>query len=156
MLFTEWLNLKESHLYPSVTVQMDKMGSLHLWMGEVEPQQVGKYLYKANGKEADLYIQEGKQDINDFINYLTSDEKQDLLNGYPVVTNNIPDDYFSTNEGKKSKKWIQKTHMKTGAFKDYCGGKVTAACIEKGLKSDDPTTVRRASLAKTLRKIVKD
>ena len=46
--------------------------------------------------------------------------------------------------------------MKTGAFTDYCGGKVTAACIEKGLKSDDPTTVKRASLAKTLRKIAKD
>jgi len=65
-------------------------------------------------------------------------------------------EWMELREGKKPKKWIQKTDMKTGAFTDYCGGKVTAACIEKGLKSDDPTTVRRAYLAKTLRKIAKD
>lgn len=59
-------------------------------------------------------------------------------------------------EGKKrKKKWIQKVGMEKGAFTDYCGGEVTADCIEKGLKSDDPHVVKMANLAKTLRKIGK-
>lgn len=48
------------------------------------------------------------------------------------------------------KKWIPHD-LKKGAFTDYCGGKVTDACIDKGEKSDNPTTRRRAVLAKTFR-----
>jgi len=58
-------------------------------------------------------------------------------------------------EGKKKKKWIQKADIKKGAFTDYCGGEVTADCIEKGLKSDDPHVVKMANLAKTFRKMGK-
>lgn len=152
MLFSEWLNLKEAHLYPTTTLQMNSMGHLHMWQGEVKPVQTGKYNFAVNGKEADVYMQ-NQNDVDSVLNYLSSEEKEELHNGYPVVTNSIPDDYFTTTEAKK---WIQKTDMKKGAFTDYCGGKVTSACIEKGLKSDDPTTVKRASLAKTLRKIAKD
>jgi len=53
------------------------------------------------------------------------------------------------------KKWIQGAIKKPGAFREYCGGKVTNECINRGLRSPDPTTRRRASLAKTLRKISK-
>ena len=59
----------------------------------------------------------------------------------------------SISEGKRVKKWIGKIDVKKGAFTDYCGGEVTADCIEKGLKSDDPHVVRMANLARTFRKI---
>lgn len=43
-----------------------------------------------------------------------------------------------------------------GSFTKYCGGKVTDECIKRGLNSPDPTTRKRASLAKTFRKIKKE
>ena len=63
--------------------------------------------------------------------------------------------FISLTEAKKKKKWIQKADVKKGAFTDYCGGEVTADCIEKGLKSDDPHIVKMANLAKTFRKMAK-
>ncbi len=53
---------------------------------------------------------------------------------------------------KSKKKWIPKK-MKKGSFTKYCGGKVTDECIRRGLKSSNPTTRKRASLAKTFRKM---
>ena len=58
---------------------------------------------------------------------------------------------------KKKKKWIPK-NLKKGAFTAWCsaqgfGNKVTPACIAAGKKSKNPTTVRRANLAATLRKL---
>jgi len=44
--------------------------------------------------------------------------------------------------------WIPK-NLKKGAFTKYCGGKVTCACIKKGMKSKNPTTRKRATLART-------
>jgi len=54
----------------------------------------------------------------------------------------------------KKKKWIPKT-MKKGSFTKYCGGKVTDECIKRGMKSSNPKTRKRASLAKTFRKMKK-
>lgn len=57
--------------------------------------------------------------------------------------------------------WIQKANksMKArgteGAFTDYCGGKVTAECIERGLNSPDETTRKRAAFAKAMHTIKK-
>lgn len=62
---------------------------------------------------------------------------------------------------KKAKKWIAgATPGKTeGTFTSYCkrqGFKgVTQQCVQKGLASSNPTTRKRAQLAKTLRKIGK-
>jgi hypothetical protein len=55
----------------------------------------------------------------------------------------------------KDKKWLSKLapKLKKGAFTDYCGGNVTNDCIQKGLKSPDATTRKRAALAKTFRSI---
>jgi hypothetical protein len=56
-----------------------------------------------------------------------------------------------------NKKWIQNANrsMKrrgtVGAFTEYCGGRVTEACIEKGLNSSDPAIVKRAQFAKNVR-----
>lgn len=38
-----------------------------------------------------------------------------------------------------------------GKFTDYCGGKVTEACIQKGLRSSNPTTRKRANFARNAR-----
>jgi hypothetical protein len=53
----------------------------------------------------------------------------------------------------KDKKWLSNLapKLKKGAFTEYCGGKVTDECIQKGLKSPDATTRKRAALAKTFR-----
>jgi hypothetical protein len=61
-----------------------------------------------------------------------------------------------------SKNWIQKANrsMKrkgtVGKFTEYCGGKVTADCIERGLNSPDPDVRKRATFAKSMRSIAKD
>lgn len=39
-----------------------------------------------------------------------------------------------------------------GKFTSYCGGKVTSACIQKGLHSSNPTTRKRANFARNARK----
>ena len=39
-----------------------------------------------------------------------------------------------------------------GKFTDYCGGKVTSECIQKGKNSSDPKIVKRATFAANARK----
>ena len=62
---------------------------------------------------------------------------------------------------REKKEWIQGVVKKMeksgtkGAFTEYCGGKVTNDCIERGLKSKDPKIRARARLAKAFRKISK-
>ena len=59
---------------------------------------------------------------------------------------------------KTKKKWIPKD-LKKGAFTAYCkkqGYKgVTKECIEKGKKSKNPTTRKRAVLAETFKKMAR-
>lgn len=48
-----------------------------------------------------------------------------------------------------------KIHIKKknrGKFTDYCGGKVTGACIAKGKRSSSPTIRKRATFAANARK----
>ena len=56
-----------------------------------------------------------------------------------------------TKELKKGGKIHIKPENK-GKFTDYCGGKVTAACIAKGKKSSDPKVRKRARFADNARK----
>lgn len=39
-----------------------------------------------------------------------------------------------------------------GKFTSYCGGKVTEACIQKGLHSSNPTIRKRANFARNARR----
>ena len=39
-----------------------------------------------------------------------------------------------------------------GKFTDFCGGKVTEACIQRGLHSSNPTTRKRANFARNVRR----
>ena len=57
---------------------------------------------------------------------------------------------------KKEEKFIQKAEKRmekkgtVGSFKEYCGGEVTMSCINKALKSDDPSIVKKANYAKNI------
>jgi len=59
----------------------------------------------------------------------------------------------------KKKKWIQEAIKKPGAFTEWCRRQgfsgTTKECIEKGKRSSNPTTRRRAVLAETLKKLAK-
>jgi len=59
----------------------------------------------------------------------------------------------------KKRRWIQEAIKKPGAFTEWCRRQgfsgVTRECIEKGKRSSNPTTRRRAYLAETLRKLSK-
>lgn len=58
-----------------------------------------------------------------------------------------------------NKKWIQSARRKmerkgtVGAFTEYCGGRVTSNCIDRALKSNNPTLQRRAQFAKNMRNL---
>lgn len=51
---------------------------------------------------------------------------------------------------KKGNK-IQIKPENKGKFRSYCGGKVTDACIQKGLHSSNPTIRKRANFARNAR-----
>ncbi len=51
-----------------------------------------------------------------------------------------------------AKNRIQKSIKRPGAFKKFCWWNVTDSCIQQWMKSKDPTTRKRAILAKTLMK----
>tara|TARA_R100000781_G_scaffold113840_1_gene83239 strand:+ start:661 stop:849 length:189 start_codon:yes stop_codon:yes gene_type:complete len=57
----------------------------------------------------------------------------------------------------KDKKWIQKAKIKKGALRKQLGvkkgKKITMAKLNKASKSKNPTTRRRANLAKTFKKM---
>ena len=56
-----------------------------------------------------------------------------------------------------NKKWLKDARKKmerkgtVGAFTQYCGGRVTEQCIERGLNSNNPLTRSRAQFAKNVR-----
>ena len=56
--------------------------------------------------------------------------------------------------GIESSKKGSKIHIKKenrGKFSDYCGGKVTEECIQRGKNSPNPTIRKRATFAKNVR-----
>ena len=58
---------------------------------------------------------------------------------------------------KKDKKWIQKANIKKGALRKQLGvkkgKKISMAQLNKASKSSNPTTRRRANLAKTFKRM---
>jgi len=57
----------------------------------------------------------------------------------------------------KNNNWARTAVKKPGAFRSWCKrqgySKVNTRCIQKGLKSKNPTTRRRARLALTFKKL---
>lgn len=76
------------------TLQIDGMGYVHVWRGDVNPRKVGNFLYVANGKEADLLVM-GDEDIRSLLNNLSFVDEQQLKAGYAVTTKNTLNEYFT-------------------------------------------------------------
>lgn len=87
-------------------------------------------------------------------NYMEDEEIADQVAIMKAIGQEVP----QFKEGG-AKNWIQKANksMKrrgtVGKFTEYCGGKVTADCIERGLNSPDPKVRKRAAFAKSMRSI---
>lgn len=63
--------------------------------------------------------------------------------GLQLETNNSDDRIPYNKKGNK----IHIKNENEGKFTDYCGGKVTDACIQKGKNSSDPKIRKRATFA---------
>jgi len=79
-------------MYDEVTIKQNEMGHLHIWRGRVVPYAVGKH-FKANGKEADLYVQ-ADGDIDAILCFLPKDEREDVKAGWTVVTEWVSERHF--------------------------------------------------------------
>lgn len=74
---------------------------------------------------------------------------------------NPKESYFVNNDDsqtsvlKKGGKMKHKIHIKKenrGKFTEYCGGKVTSECIQRGKNSSDPKIRKRATFAANVRR----
>lgn len=72
------------------------------------------------------------------------------LTSLPNSFNAIPDASTINTFSKGGGIHIKKKNR--GKFTDYCGGKVTSECIQRGLHSSNPTTRKRANFARNARK----
>jgi hypothetical protein len=79
--------------YPEATIQMNKMGSLHVWQGAVKPVQIAKYRWAVGDNEGDVYIQNDSE-VEEVLSHLTPEERRDVEAGWDTVTKNFPDEYF--------------------------------------------------------------
>lgn len=137
--------------YPLVTIQMDKMGSLHVWKGKVKSD---KY-YKANGKEADLYFQ-GDAAIH-VLDYLPKKEKDEIEKGWSTTTHFFPDEFMneSLNEATISEKENYKlniTKYKDSSYNYHYEFSINNKMIEKRtVKSRD----KQEAITKLLENISK-
>ena len=67
------------------TIKQNKIGHLHVWLGDVNVSQSGKYNFLSDGKESDLYIQ-NVSDIESFLDDINSDDAKMICDGYTVKT----------------------------------------------------------------------
>ena len=67
------------------TIKEDAMGSLHIWKGNVHPTGY-KYTWRVDGREADLYLQEG-MGAEQFKSELPRHKAKQLTLGYCVTAN---------------------------------------------------------------------
>lgn len=73
---------------------------------------------------------------------------KDIYKGLEDMVRSLkPDDIAFLKKGDTIR--IKKANR--GKFTDYCGGKVTQACIAKGKNSPDPKTRKRATFADNAR-----
>jgi ATP-dependent Zn protease len=72
------------------TIKQNKISHLHVWLGDVNVSQSGKYNFLSDGKESDLYIQ-NQSDIESFLDDIDSDVVEMISNGYTVTTEILND-----------------------------------------------------------------
>ena len=115
------------------------------------PPQVIQYMRKNPAsiirRLVDIY---GIDEVYNYIDMATGDTMPPMEENYNM------DEMMTEAKKKKQEKFIQKAQKSIekrgteGSFKEYCGGEVTMACIQKGLKSDDPAIVKKANYAKNI------
>lgn len=75
------------------TIQQNKMGHLHVWIGDVHVEQTAKYNYLGNNKESEIYLQ-SDTDIGNFLSQLPKKDVDMVELGYKVVSDSISEEYF--------------------------------------------------------------
>ena len=95
------------------------------------------------------------QKLNQFKqNFIEDEEVADQMAIMEAISKEVPE--------FKNGGWMQKARksMKrkgtVGKFTDYCGGKVTNDCIERGLNSPNETVRKRAAFAKAARTVARN
>ena len=80
-----------------IDVIIDAMGALHAWKGAHQVEWEGKYRPLADGREADLYVQDS-QDVETILAYLPDELADETREGWTVVCD-LPDELFPDREG---------------------------------------------------------
>ena len=68
-----------------VTIQMDAMGNLQIWKGKVQPHRVAKYVWVADGRECDLFVQDQSQKTT-ILDSLSESEFKEVSSGWHCYT----------------------------------------------------------------------
>lgn len=82
--------------------------------------------------------------IYDFFSYYSNNSSLDQI----IDESNYDQYIFRCKNGSK----IHIKKKNRGKFTDYCGGKVTSECIQKGKNSSNPTIRKRATFAANARR----
>jgi len=91
-----------------------------------------------------------EKDIERLVRKIMTEERKQVTEKYNM------DEMMTEAKKKKQEKFIQKAQKSIekrgteGSFKEYCGGEVTMACINKAMKSGDTDLVRKANYAKNI------
>lgn len=155
----EFIAQTESDIKEQANTQWDASSNADLlssWddfdmMSHVSRSQVGKdgwFSNKAKKKARKLNAQIDDANERAVIGFNNRVEGVDTQNDLAVAANfaDLGGYLFRDGGGIHIKK------KNRGKFTEYCGGKVTSECIQRGLHSSNPTTRKRANFARNARK----
>lgn len=155
----EFIAQTESGIKEQANTQWDASSNADLlssWddfdmMSHVSRRQVGKdgwFSNKAKKKARKLNAQIDDANERAVIGFNNRVEGVDTQNDLAVAANfaDLGGYLFRDGGGIHIKK------KNRGKFTEYCGGKVTSECIQRGLHSSNPTTRKRANFARNARK----
>lgn len=155
----EFIAQTESGIKEQANTQWDASSNADLlssWddfdmMSHVSRSQVGKdgwFSNKAKKKARKLNAQIDDANERAIVGFNNRVEGVDTQNDLAVAANfaDLGGYLFGNGGGIHIKK------KNRGKFTEYCGGKVTSECIQRGLHSSNPTTRKRANFARNARK----
>lgn len=155
----EFIAQTESGIKEQANTQWDASSNADLlssWddfdmMSHVSRSQVGKdgwFSNKAKKKARELNAQIDDANERAVVGFNNRVEGVDTQNDLAVAANfaDLGGYLFGNGGGIHIKK------KNRGKFTEYCGGKVTSECIQRGLHSSNPTTRKRANFARNARK----
>lgn len=144
-------HVKKSFVHPTKDERSLGGGGRGIWIQD----QLGRSYFKLNnlGMQDPNYTLFGLLDNGDYDTIILAPDGSLLLPEITVTPwgNHVKDSYNNIELYKKgSKIHIKKENR--GKFTDYCNGKVTDECIQKGKRSPDPKIRKRATFAANVRK----